>query len=146
MSAGSTARTPAATSLRPVSRTLRRLTCAMSNSKPLSHFRSPVKPGSPEGGTNDANSASCVIAASSYGAGAGALSMAVGARECGTDCESVAKHEEAAEADGPEAPKSSPGMGKRDEADSIEGHVRGTRMVEERREETQRERRLNGVK
>ena len=111
-----------------------------------------MKPGAPEGGTNacDANGVPCVIAASSCGAGAGALSKTVGARECGADRENVAKREEAAEenaeADGPGASKSSPGTEKRDEAGGVEGPVRGARMVEERREETHREERLEGVK
>lgn len=81
MSAISTVSTGTVISLRPLSRTLLRSTCVLSNSKPLFHLRSPVKPGAPDGGTNvcDAKGEPCVIDESS--AAPGRPSDTVAARE-----------------------------------------------------------------
>ena len=49
MSAISTVSTTPVISLRPASRTLCRSTCALLNSNPLSHIRSPANPGAPDG-------------------------------------------------------------------------------------------------
>ena len=120
--------------MRPTSRTLCLSTFVLSNSKPLSHCRSPANPGAPEGATYGcgANGDPCVMGVATAG---GAVSECVGARECGAECDHAwssalgAKREEILVSRG-----------------GVDGLVRVPRMVDVRRLETQRVGIEGGVK